>query len=70
MMQQRLADTFEAEITDLCKKIVVNCLKFRKLKLKLELKWNFDVLKLNISEWKKNPVTLDILKNQYRSTGG
>ena len=52
------------------KKIVANCLTFQKPKLKLELKWNFDILKLDSSKWKKIPVTLDISKNQYRSTGG
>ena len=52
------------------KKIVANCLTFQKPKLKLELKWNFDILKLNISEWKKIQVTLDISKIQCKSTGG
>ena len=36
----------------------------------LELKWNFHILKLTILKWKNYPVTLDISKNQWRSTGG
>ena len=52
------------------KKIVVNCLNFRKLKLKLELKWNFEFFKIEISDLKIYSVTLDISKNQNRSTGG
>ena len=47
-----------------------NCLNLRKMKLKFELKWNFDVFKIDISEWKNSQVTLNILKNQFRSTGG
>ena len=38
--------------------------------IKLELKWNFHFLKLKILKWKNYPVTLDISKNQWRSSGG
>ena len=62
--------TFHAKNIDLLQKTVVNCPNFRKLKLKCELKWNFDILKLDICNWKKNQVTLDISKNQDKSTGG
>ena len=55
---------------DLLKQITVHCLNFRKLKLKFELNWNFVIFKLNILKWKFFRVTLDISKNQYRSTGG
>ena len=39
-------------------------------KIKLELKWNFHILKLKILKWKIYPVTLDVSKDQWRSTGG
>ena len=39
-------------------------------KIKLELKWDFHILKLKILKSKNYPVTLDISKNQWRSTGG
>ena len=39
-------------------------------KIKLELKWNFHILKLKILKWRNYPVTLDISKKQWRSTGG
>ena len=34
------------------------------------MKWNFPILKLKILKWKNYPVTLDISKKQWRSTGG
>ena len=50
--------------------VVVNCLNFRKLKLKFELKWNFDFFKIEISDLKKNQVALNIPIIQNKSTGG
>ena len=52
------------------KMVTFDCLNLCKLKLKLELKWNFDFFKIEISDLKKNQVALDIPIIQNKSTGG
>ena len=62
--------TFKLRAKFCFKKTTFVCLNLCKLKLKLELKWNFEFFKIKISDLKIYSVTLDISKNQNRSTGG
>ena len=62
--------TFKLKAKVCLKKITFDCLNLCKLKLKLELKWNFEFFKIEISDLKIYSVTLNISKNQDRSTGG